>query len=187
MSMTSPICASPVTQPWPAPSIAEAPQWYAIHTRSQHEKSVVSQLEKQGVTSFLPLTTEVHRWSDRRKVVQLPLFSCYAFVHMQFVPELWYKVTQTSGVLRFVGPGREGVPIAESQIEGMKKLLSSNLPYTLCPFLRVGQRVRIRGGALDGLEGIFLSHKGEHTLVISVDGVQKSLAVSIPGYHIERL
>src|SRR5437588_4987358 len=54
--MTSPICASPVTQPWPAPSIAEAPQWYAIHTRSQHEKSVVSQLEKGGVTTFLPLT-----------------------------------------------------------------------------------------------------------------------------------
>jgi transcription termination/antitermination protein NusG len=106
---------------------------------------------------------------------------------MQLIPELWYKVTQTSGVLRFVGPRGEGVPIPEGQIEGMKKLLSSNVPYTLCPFLRVGQRVRIRGGALDGIEGIFLSRKGEHTLVISVDGVQKSLAVSIPGYHIESL
>lgn len=187
MSMTNPICAPLVAQPWAAPSIAETPHWYAIHTRSQHEKSVVSQLEKQGVTTFLPLTTEVHRWSDRRKVVQLPLFSCYAFVHMRLLPELWYQVIQTSGVLRFVGAGREGVPIPESQIEGMKKLLSSNLPYTLCPFLRVGQRVRIHGGALDGLEGIFLSRKGEHTLVISVDGVQKSLAVSISGYQIESL
>jgi transcription antitermination factor NusG len=106
---------------------------------------------------------------------------------MQLVPELWYKVIQTSGVLRFVGSRREGVPIPESQIEGMRKLLASNLPYTLCPFLRVGQRVRIRGGALDGIEGIFLSRQGDHTLVISVDGVQKSIAVRIPGYNIESL
>jgi transcription antitermination factor NusG len=106
---------------------------------------------------------------------------------MQLIPELWYKVIQTSGVLRFVGHRREGVPIPESQIEGIKKLLSSNAPYTLCPFLRVGQRVRIRGGALDGIEGIFLSRQGQHTLVISVDGIQKSIAVHIPGYDIESL
>ena len=186
MSVINSTCTPLIEPRWPVTPVVE-PQWYAVHTRSQHEKAVVHQLERNGIETFLPLISEVHRWSDRRKIVQLPLFSCYAFVHMRLLPDLWYKVTQTSGVLGFVGPRREGVPIPESQIEGMKKLLSSNLPYTLCPFLRVGQRVRIRGGALDGIEGIFLSRQGQHTLVISVDGIQKSLAVSIPGYDIESL
>jgi transcription antitermination factor NusG len=110
----------------------DGPQWYVIHTRSQHEKSVARQLEEQGITFFLPLVSEVHRWSDRKKVVQLPLFSCYAFVHMKMLPELWYTVMQTSGVLRFVGAS-EAAPIADSEIESIRQLLSSKLPYTLSP------------------------------------------------------
>jgi transcription antitermination factor NusG len=63
-------------------------------------------VERRGIQTFLPQISEVHRWSDRRKVVRLPLLSCYAFVHMRLAPELWYKVTQTNGVLGFVGPRR---------------------------------------------------------------------------------
>src|SRR5437867_6981338 len=60
----------------------EEPHWFATQTRARHEKMVVTQLEKKGVTGFLPLVTEVHQWSDRRKVIHQPLFSCYTFVHM---------------------------------------------------------------------------------------------------------
>ena len=72
---------------------------------------------------FLPLVTELHRWSDRRKLVQLPLFSCYTFLHMPFVPELWAKVLRVSGVLSFVGVRGQGVPIPEKQIESIRTLL----------------------------------------------------------------
>ena len=100
----------PVSQDWNA-RLGVEPEWYAVHTRSQHEKSVVSYLHGEGITTFLPLVTEIHRWSDRRKLVELPLFSCYAFVHMPFVPELWAKVLRVSGVLSFVGVRGQGVPI----------------------------------------------------------------------------
>jgi len=162
-------------------------QWYAIHTRAQHEKSVVSHLQRQGITTFLPLVSEVHSWSDRSKVVHLPLFTCYAFVHMRLLPESWAKVMRVTGVLRFVGVRGEGVPIPDSQIHAVRTLLSSSLSYQICPFLQVGQRVRIKGGALDGVEGILAGRKGDRTLIISVEPIQRSLSVRIDDYQVESI
>ena len=186
MSSSNQIYESSAAERWTARFVVE-PRWYAIHTRSQHEKSVTAHLQNQGITTFLPLVTEVHRWSDRRKVVQLPLFSCYTFVHMPFVPELWAKAVRVSGVLSFVGVRGQGVPIPEKQMESIRTILASNAPYTLCPFLKVGEHVRIRGGALDGIEGILLARNGDRTLVISVEPIQRSIAVRIDDYHVEAI
>jgi transcription antitermination factor NusG len=171
---------------WSAGSVAGT-EWYAVHTRSQHEKFVVKQLKRRGIETFLPLISEVHRWSDRQKLVQLPLFSCYTFVHMQLLPERWYEVMQTSGVLGFVGARGEGIPIPESQIESLRGFLASEVPYTLCPFLQVGQRVRIRGGALDGIEGFLIARNGDRTLIVSVEPIQRSIAVRIDQYRVEAI
>jgi len=168
-----------------APYSEEGAQWFALHTRPQHEKSVVSHLQRQGLTTFLPLVSEVHRWSDRRKVVQMPLFSCYAFVYMRLVPESWARVMNVTGVLRFVGVRREGIPIPDSQIHAVKTLLASKLPYQICPFLEVGQRVRIRGGALHGVEGILTGRNGDRVLIISVEPIQRSVSVRIGDYGVE--
>jgi transcription antitermination factor NusG len=173
-------------QQWTA-TFSTEPQWYAIHTRSQHEKSVSTQLQYQGITTFLPLVSELRRWSDRRKLVQLPLFPCYTFVHMPFVPELWAKVVRVSGVLGFVGVHGHGIPIPEKQMESIRTLLGIGAPYTLCPFLKIGQRVRVRGGVLDGIEGFLVSRNGDSTLVISVEPIHRSLAVQIGDYQVEAI
>jgi transcription antitermination factor NusG len=176
-----------LSQPVVACSLFSGPgaQWYAIHTRPQHEKSVASHLQKQGITTFLPLVREVHCWSDRKKVVHIPLFTCYTFVHMRLVPESWAKVMRATGVIRFVGARDQGVPIPDGQIEAVQTLLSSNLSCQICPFLQVGQRVRIKGGVLEGVEGILTARSGERTLVISVEPIQRSLRVLIGDYQVE--
>jgi hypothetical protein len=84
-----------------------------------------------------------------------------------------------------VGTRGEGVPIPENQVESMRTLVSGKLPYTTYPFLKIGQRVRVRGGSLDGVEGILISRNGNRTLVISVEPIQRSLAVSIDGYQVQ--
>jgi transcription antitermination factor NusG len=186
VSTSSQLCESSV----PLPGIAVpcgSPQWYAIHTRARHEKAVVAQMQNHGITTFLPLVTQVHRWSDRRKVVQLPLFSCYAFVRLVPRPEFLVKVLQTDGVLRFVGPRGEGVAIPDGEVENIRTLLASSAQCTSHPFLTVGQRVRIRGGSLDGIKGILISRNGDRTLVISVEPIQRSLAVSIDDYQVEAI
>jgi transcription antitermination factor NusG len=162
-------------------------QWYAIHVRAKHEKHIANRLEQQGIATFLPLVNEIHRWSDRSKTVQVPLFSCYAFVKLPPVPEQRARVIMTEGVLRFVGAGCEGTPIADVEIETLRTLLTSFVRYSACPFLTIGQRVRVRGGSLEGIEGILTARNGNRTLVISVEPIQRSLAVPIDDYDVEAI
>lgn len=162
-------------------------QWYALHTRSRHEKVVAALVQQKGVTTFLPLFSRVHRWSDRRKTVQVPLFPGYTFLRVDATPETCIRILQTPGVVRFVGTGWRGIPIPEKQIQDIQTLLAQNVPCASFPFLRVGQRVRIRGGCLDGIEGRLVTVKGDRTLVISVEPILHSLAIRLEGYDVEIL
>jgi transcription termination/antitermination protein NusG len=161
------------------------PQWYAIRTRSRHEKMVSDQLEKQGIENFLPLIKRSRKWSDRVKEVELPLFSGYNFVRVCFSTGERLQVLKTHGVAGFVGINGFGSAIPENQIQDIRTLLASNVAFEEQPFLKVGQRVRIRGGALDGMEGILSAHNDDRSLVISLEPIERSLSVRIQGYTVE--
>lgn len=164
--------------------VLREPQWYAVQTRPRHEKKVVAELSEKRVDSYLPLLNEVHHWSDRRKIVQVPLFPGYVFIHAQLDINVRVTVLRTWGALGFVGPQREAISIPESEIEDIKTLLRTKIPLCQYPFLKVGQRVRVRGGALDGVEGILVTN-GQKKLVISVASIQRSLSITIEGYDLE--
>lgn len=163
----------------------DAARWYAVRTRSRHEKIVVKQLQTQEVTTFLPLITQIHRWSDRRKMVQIPLFPGYTFVRVVPSAEQFLRVLRIHGVSSFVGVRGEGTPIPDKQIDDIRSLLTTNAEFSVCPFLKIGQKVRIRGGCLDGVEGILAARNGDRNLLISVEPMQRSLAINIQGYDIE--
>jgi transcription antitermination factor NusG len=172
--------------PFLGPPIDEA-RWYAVKTRSRHEKVVATQLESRDVPSFLPLVTQVHRWSDRKKMVQVPLFPGYTFVRIVPSPEEYIRVLRVHGVSSFVGIHGQGTPIPDKQIADIQMLLSSTAAYSVCPFLKVGQKVRIRGGCLDGVEGLLVARNGDRNLLISVEPMQRSLAIDIRGYNVEAI
>jgi transcription termination/antitermination protein NusG len=169
-----------------APVLAVEPaRWYALRTRSRHEKMVADQLERQGIENFLPLVKQARQWTDRVKEVELPLFSGYTFVRVALTSPDKLRVLQTHGVAGFVGINCLGTPIPDEQIQDIRTLLESKIPFEEQPFLRVGQRVRIRGGALDGVEGIFSAQNEDRSLVISLEPIQRSLSVRIQGYTVE--
>ena len=174
---------SPINSAIPLGACEQA-SWYAVRTRPRHEKKVVKDLGEKGIAIYLPLVAQVHRWSDRRKTVQVPLFSCYAFVHSAFDLNLRLAVYAASGALGFVGPNNQGIPIPDEQIESIRTLMANNVPLMPYPLLKAGQRVRIRGGALDGVEGI-LATKDERRLVISVESISASFCISLEGYDVE--
>lgn len=164
---------------------AEDYSWYAIQTRVRFEKKVAIQLQAKGIETFLPFIKQVHRWSDRRQVIELPLFPGYGFVRIPAAPDHRLRVLQTVGLTRFVTMNGTPIPVPEKQIEGVQLLLSNNLACRAYPFSKVGQRVRIRGGGLDGLEGILISDNKGHSLVISIESIHRSLAIRIEGYDVE--
>ena len=164
--------------------LLEQPHWYAIHTRSRHEKKIEVRLREHGISTFLPWVRQVHRWSDRRKLIDLPLFPCYAFVYIVPNAQARLAVLRIDGVIGFVGVRPEGTPIPDSEIDSVRLLLDRNVPFSSHPFLRIGQRVRIRGGSLDGVEGTLTADRNRK-MVISVELIQQSIAVTLGGYDVE--
>ncbi len=130
----------------PFPDLEEE-KWYAVQTKARHEKLVAHRFEERGIPSFLPLVTETHRWSDRKKIVQLPLFSCYVFAKITPTNVARMRLLRTDGVLSLVGTRGEGTPIPDEQIESVRILLKEQKSWSSHPFLKIGQRVRIRSGA----------------------------------------
>jgi transcription antitermination factor NusG len=163
----------------------EPTSWYAVHTRSRHEKRIASELQARGITTFLPLVTEMHKWSDRKMKVEVPLFSCYLFVNISASAEARVSVLRASGVLNLLGGNHQGMAIPDNQIQDIQTILSKRVPFASHAFLDVGQTVRVRGGTLDGIEGIITRCNGNSRLVISVNTIQRSLSISVEGYQLE--
>ena len=161
------------------------PKWYAVQTRPRHEKKVAAKLADKDIENFLPLLSQIHRWSDRREKVEVPLFPGYAFVRAALSPEARVSILGVWGVLNLVGSQNLGTPIPDQQIESIRMLMAHDLQATPYPFLRSGQRVVVRSGALAGMEGIFLGTERSKRLVISIESIQQSVVLSIEGYDIQ--
>jgi transcription antitermination factor NusG len=171
--------AAPVAM---APEPAEL--WFALQTRYRFEKKVAQQLAGKGMEVFLPLRKESREWSDRQKMVTVPLFPGYAFVRSVRSVALRLLVLQTAGVMGFVSFAGTAAIVSEKQIDDLRLLLAQEVPFSMYPFLQTGKRVRIRGGCLDGVEGL-LTQRDKGKLVISIESIQRSLAVEIQGYDVD--
>jgi transcription antitermination factor NusG len=165
----------------------ENSSWFAVQTRPRYEKKVSLGLKEKGIHSFLPLRVEKRQWSDRQQWIELPLFSNYVFVQIPVTSESRVKVLRTSGVLRFAGVPGYGTPVPDEQIENLQAIVDQRIPLAPHEFIKVGERVRIRGGALNGIEGILAAIKNDRSLIVSVDLIQKSVVIRIDRFEVERV
>jgi transcription antitermination factor NusG len=151
--------------------------WYALRTKHQHEKSITHLLAEKGFEVFCPTYAEVHRWKDRKKEVTLPLFPGYLF----FADGLDRKVELLSapGVCNIVSCGNTPAPVRASEIESIRRAAFSQRPVEPHPFLREGQRVRLKYGPLAGVEGILQRWKDGYHLVLTVELLGRSVSVEV--------
>jgi transcription antitermination factor NusG len=164
-----------------------AAEWYAVQTRPRHEKAVANHLHTSGIETFLPLCPQIRSWSDRRKIIEFPLFPGYVFVLTPWSAQARVRVFESSGAVGFVGPRNRATPIPYDQIEAVRSLVRTKAEYRPHHYLSAGQRVRIRDGALQGLQGILVSVSNDHSLVVSVDLIRRSVAIQLKGYEVEPL
>jgi transcription antitermination factor NusG len=162
----------------------DAKSWVVLQTRFRFEKKVAAQLAGKGIEVFLPMRRENHSWSDRRKTVEVPLFPGYVFVHSAPSLALRLLVLQTAGVMGFVSSAGTAALVPVQQMKGLQLLVTADAPFSLHPFLQAGTRARIRGGCLDGLEGL-VPQAGTNKLVISIESIQRSLAVEFQNHEVE--
>jgi transcription antitermination factor NusG len=157
--------------------------WYAVYTTPRHEKRVREHLEMRQIESFLPLYRSLRQWNNGCKVtVELPVFPNYIFVRI--APESRVRVLELPGVLSLVGSGREPTPLPEFEIESLRTALHERV-FEPHPYLVVGERVRIRSGALAGMEGVLLRKKSCWRVVLALDLIMKSVAVEVDAHELE--
>jgi len=164
----------------------DLPLWYCLHTRSRHEEVVFQRLEEKKISSFLPKLEVWSRRKDRRKKIQKALFPGYVFVHEVMDPYHRLEILKTPGVVKILGNERGPVAVPDIQIESIQKILGGKSAVSPFPYLKEGQIVRVVEGPLKGCEGFLLKIKeGREKLVISVDLLQRSVAVEIDGASVE--
>lgn len=164
---------------------ASAGPWYAIYTRHQHEKVVAQALVARRFEVFLPLYARWRRWSDRVARFSLPLFPGYVFLRGGLERRL--DVLTTSGVLFLLSSCGRPASISEVEVEAIRRVVHSKLSAEPYPFLRCGDKVRVTSGALAGVEGILTRKRSHLRLVLSVELLEKSIAVEVDGFDVERL
>src|SRR5579863_2889474 len=169
------------------PSSEVAPQalWYAIYTRFRHEKTVAQVLTRKGLETFLPLYESAHRWKDRTKLVSLPLFPCYVFLKGSLDRRL--DVMNTPGFHAFVSAAGQPAAIPPNEIEAIRRTIESGARVNPYPFMKCGERVRVKCGPLTGVEGILVRMKNQFRLVVSVEMLGKAVAVEVDAYLVEKV
>ena len=150
--------------------------WYAVYTKFQHEKSAAGLLLRKRFEVFLPLYRAVHRWKDRNQIVTLPLFPCYLFVWAKI--ERKTELLQTAGIRGIVESAGRASPLPEIEIASVRNAcaIAGAQPH---PFLKEGDRVRVRTGPLAGTEGFFVRVKNRCRIIVAIQLLQQAVAVEM--------
>jgi transcription termination/antitermination protein NusG len=164
---------------------ATTARWFAVWTRSRHERTVFEQLTDRGIEAFLPTMPRWSRWKDRKKKIDWPLFPGYCFA--RFAPAVRLTVVKCPGVVSIVSFNGELAPVPDQAIEGIRTLVNSALPYDPCPMLKTGMMVEVAHGPLKGVVGRLQRKGPQARLVLSVDLIGRGVSVQVDAADVREL
>ena len=158
------------------------PVWYALRTRSRHEKRVQDQLRARGIEPFLPTIERWSQWKDRRKLVTFPLFPGYCFA--RFTQRDRLTVLTAQGVVQIVGNPEGPLSVPDAEIESVRRLVTSTLPYDPHPYLEEGRLVEVIRGPLKGLEGVLVRKGARARFVIRITLIHQAASVELDAHDV---
>jgi transcription antitermination factor NusG len=160
-------------------------RWYAVTTQPRHEKVVAKQLQAKSIETFLPLLATQSRWKDRRVLIERPIFPGYVFTRIDLTER--HHVFSIPSVVRMLSFSGAPAAIDDAEIEAVRQCLAFGNKPEPHPFPESGELVRVKSGALQGLEGIVIRHTNHCRIVISIALIHKSIAAEIDAYLLEPL
>lgn len=160
-------------------------QWFAAYTTPRHEKHVAEMLAERNIETFLPLYRTVRQWKKSSPTtLALPLFPCYLFVRIRRTSR--GTVLGLPGVVSIVGSSKEPWPLPQLEIEALRLGAQAGKvePH---PYLKVGDRVRVKAGSMAGVEGILVRRKNEMRFVLTLEAIMRSVSVEVDANDLEPL
>ncbi|HOG18864.1 MAG TPA: UpxY family transcription antiterminator [Salinivirgaceae bacterium] len=158
-------------------------RWYAVSTRSRHEKKVALQLTEKGIETYLPVIKTVRQWSDRKKIVEVPLITCYVFVRINYDDHL--KVLKTAGVVRFIMFQNQPACVQDKEIENLR-ILTKNSENVKVKDIdhKIGDYIEIDSGPFTGFKGEIIRKKSNQILVVRLDFMSTMICVEISSKYL---
>lgn len=157
-------------------------KWYAAYTRPRAEKKVYERLTNNGFEAYLPIQHVKRKWSDRYKLVDVPLLPSYIFLKLS--PREYIDAIKTDGLVRYITLTGKPTPIPEVQINNLKILLNekdADIEIELSrENFKPGTPVVIKYGAFAGIEGEVVEHRGSKRLLLRLDNIGQSITVTLP-------
>lgn len=164
----------------------ETKQWFVVYTRARTEKKVFEALMKEQIEAYLPLVKKMRQWSDRKKMVEEPLFRSYVFVHIS--PREYFQTLNVFGVARFVTFEGKAVPIPENQMKAIRLFVEDPMEEEqLSTVIAEGQPVRVKSGPMEGLIGTMIKYQNKFRLIIQIDAIGQMINVNIARSRIEAI
>lgn len=160
-------------------------QWYALYTKSRAEKKVANELNKLGITNYLPIKKELRQWSDRKKWVEVPVISSYIFINIP--AERYNDVFQVNGIVAYVSYKGTAVNIPDHEIEAMRKTIENKISFEVeNTTLKKGQEVTLTSGPLKGIKGIVENIQGSKKLYLNITNIGYSMVINLDEATIEK-
>jgi len=161
-------------------------KWYAVYTRPRFEKQVLKGLLDQGIEGYLPLIKTMRQWSDRKKLVEVPLFNSYVFVHID--RSFYDQVLQTHGVVKYITFEGKAATIPSEQIDNLKIIVDSNeMVETKWEARRKGDNVMVTAGSLKGLKGELITEGNRKKVLVRIEGIDQNLTIEVHTSLIEKI
>jgi transcription antitermination factor NusG len=157
--------------------------WRVIYTKSRQEKSLARELLRFEIPFYLPQIESTSIVRGRRRTTFVPLFAGYIFTLTNETERV--RAMTTNRVSRVLSV--EDADQLVIDLRQVKRLIESNAPLTIERRIAPGQRVRIKQGALMGMEGTVLVRRGETRLLVCVNFLQQGASVEVHDYLLERL
>jgi transcription antitermination factor NusG len=165
--------------------------WYAVHTRSRHEDRSHMLLTQKSIHSFLPKMEVWSKRKDRRKRIMIPMFPGYLFVETAHLDNyIRLDILKTFGIVKILGKscGSEPIPVPDETIDAIRRIVESRVEVQQLQYPKVGEPARIMDGPFKGVEGLVISTDFARELfVISIELLQRSVAIRLEGFQIARI
>lgn len=166
------------------PESSKVTLWYVVYTKSRWEKKVLEYLRLQGIEAYVPLQKKLRQWSDRKKWVEEPMITCYAFVKINKIN--YFDVLQTPGVVRYLFYLKKPAIIPEEQIQTLKNIEANKFNVEITTKqLSPGQKVEVIGGPLKGTKGELKEIRGKKRILLRIDYLEESMLVDIAPEYLQ--
>ena len=161
-------------------------RWYPVYTRSRAEKKAYQELQKKNIEAYLPLKKELKQWSDRKKIVEVPLLNSYLFVYIS--DKEFAEVSMTPGIARFIYFSGKIATIPDRQIEALKLLLAVNTDLEVIDYqINPGEKVEIIAGPFKGIIAELVSLKSKKSIILRLQNLGYSININTSMAYIKPL